>query len=131
MYLLDTHILLWALAEEEQLSMRVREILKAPENQLLVSMASLWEISIKASLGKLSLFAPNANLLAHIEATDFSVLPIHFSHTVVQHSLPFYHKDPFDRLLVAQAISLSCPILSKDKALDSYLAPYPKSPRIW
>jgi len=128
-YLLDTHALLWFLAKDDRLSKKAYGLIEEPNNQILVSIASLWEISIKASLGKLPLKRPYSKMLNDIQATGLDILPITFAHTAIQHNLPLHHRDPFDRLLAAQAIALQCPILSKDKALDPYLNP--QSPRIW
>lgn len=115
--LLDTHVLLWALAEPERLSDRARSAIEARRNTLYVSAASAWEIEIKRSLGKLE--APEAleDALASLGASE---LPIRLAHAEALRALPMHHRDPFDRMLVAQARVESLVLISADPLLACY-----------
>ena len=98
--LLDTHALLWAIGDPERLRDAARSALWDAGNEVLVSVASIWEIGIKRALGKLT--TPD-DLGPHLEAADFDPLPISLEHARVAGSLPMHHRDPFDRMLIAQA----------------------------
>ena len=115
--LLDTHTVLWALGNVAALSPTSRTLLEDPENEPLVSVASLWEIAIKSSLGKLD--APD-EFPAEIDATGFGWLSVAREHAWAVRSLPHHHRDPFDRLLVAQALAERLPLVSNDAQLDAY-----------
>jgi PIN domain nuclease of toxin-antitoxin system len=120
-FLLDTHSLLWFLAGDSNLSERVRRVIENPEHDILASIASLWEIAIKHSLGKLQLAHPFEELFPHhLAVNSIALLAIRLDHVTRIASLPFHHRDPFDRLLVAQALVEEIPILSGDDALDDY-----------
>ena len=119
--LLDTHVLLWAAGEPGKLSPAARRLLNDTANELLFSAASLWEIAIKHSLGR-SVFRVDARLLRRgLLDNGYSELPISSSHVVEVEGLPPIHKDPFDRLLVAQATVEGILLLT----LDSVVARYP------
>ncbi len=115
--LLDTHVLLWALAESPELARDLRRKIADPSNDVLVSAASVWEIAIKKRLGKLD--APD-NLLEVLEASDFSPLSINFVHAAAAGSLPPHHDDPFDRMLIAQAQSEGLILVTADRRLRAY-----------
>jgi len=115
--LLDTHVLLWALAESPELARDLRRKIADPMNDVLVSAASVWEITIKKRLGKLD--APD-NLLEVLEASDFSPLSINFVHAAAAGSLPAHHDDPFDRMLIAQAQSEGLILVTADRRLRAY-----------
>lgn len=115
--LLDTHALIWALEDSDQLSDRARELIVDVENQILVSAASAIEIAIKRSLQKLE--APDDLLLA-IDATGFIPITIDFATAERLASLPLHHRDPFDRLLIAQALTEGVPIVTRDPAFGAY-----------
>ncbi|MCC5850749.1 MAG: type II toxin-antitoxin system VapC family toxin [Verrucomicrobia bacterium] len=117
MYLLDTHTLLWASGQPEQLSNPVREILLDSENVVYVSMVTLWELSIKQSIGKLTL--PEV-FFSRIFETGYSRLDITETHLSRYRALPLFHRDPFDRLLVAQAQSEDLILLSRDAHVQAY-----------
>lgn len=117
--LLDTHALLWWLADRE-LSKAVREAIADPANDVAVSAASAWEISIKRAIGKLS--APD-DLAEQIEAGGFERLPIRIDHAVLAGALPRHHDDPFDRMLLAQAKIESLTIVTRDKRFADYDVP--------
>lgn len=115
--LLDTHLVLWAMQDSSQLSTEARRHLRAAE-AVYVSAASLWEIAIKASVGKLSI--DSGELEEKLSQAGFLPLPITWPHTVELRKLPAHHRDPFDRMLVAQAISEPLRLLTHDAALSAY-----------
>ena len=115
--LLDTHILYWWFYETKKLPRRSEEIIRAAE-AVFVSSASLWEISIKVRLRKMQ-GDPQA-IIAWIEENDFIELPVLFRHAAVVATLPMHHADPFDRLLIAQAISEPLRLLTVDPQLSRY-----------
>jgi PIN domain nuclease of toxin-antitoxin system len=119
-YLLDTHTFLWAITESPDLSVDVIAILENSENQLFLSVASLWEIAIKLSIGKLRLTFPFDELPNKLAEASVSVVDIKFDHLRIVSSLPLVHRDPFDRLMVAQALSENLILLTKDELLKSY-----------
>jgi PIN domain nuclease of toxin-antitoxin system len=114
--LLDTHILLWAMAEPSKLSPKARRMIDRSE--AYVSAASIWEVSIKVALRKLHVNP--SDLLAALEPAGFSLLPISGEHAAAVAELPLHHRDPFDRLLVAQAQLEPMRLLSNDDALRAY-----------
>ena len=119
--LLDTHAFLWFIGGNERLSLRARALIEARENPMFVSVASLWEIAIKNGIGKLDLDRPFAELVPEqLERQQIEVLGIHISHLAELIRLPQHHRDPFDRLIAAQAIVEGLPIISVDPALDAY-----------
>jgi len=119
--LLDTHSFLWFISGNERLSYRARELIEARENSMLVSAAGLWEIAIKHSLGKLTLDEPFADLIPEqLRRQGIGVLGVEVSHLIELVNLPHHHRDPFDRLLVAQARAEKLSIISVDSALDRY-----------
>ena len=119
--LLDTHCWLWMLAQPRRLSPQTRSLLEDPENQLLFSAASSWEIAIKHALGKLPLPMPPAEyVLSRIETSGTTPLAIQHSHALLAGSLPRHHGDPFDRLLIAQAQLEKVPILTADRQFEAY-----------
>jgi PIN domain nuclease of toxin-antitoxin system len=119
--LLDTHAFLWFVTNDSNLSEAALEFVAEPTNEVLVSPASCWEIAIKVSLGKYLLTAPFEEFFREgIEENDMAVLPIDIRHAAVLSSLPMHHKDPFDRMMVSQAIAEQIPIVSRDASLDAY-----------
>ena len=119
--LLDTHALLWFLNNDALLSASGRALIEDPLNQKLVSMATCWEIAIKVGLKKLDLGEPATTFLPReLAANHFDLLGIELRHATFVESLPLHHRDPFDRLLVAQAIIEAIPVVSVDTALDPY-----------
>lgn len=119
--LLDTHALLWFLAGSSKLGERARTFIQDPQNTLFVSPAVLWEISIKDSLGKLILPEPFEQLFpARLDASGFLVLPILVPHIQMHRRLPFHHHDPFDRLIIAQALSDGLTLISCDSQFSAY-----------
>ena len=114
--LLDTHLLLWAVSDPQKLSLATRKRIDACE--VFVSAVSIWEVSIKAALGKLD--ADPAALLAEIEPAGFRLLPVTGEHAAAVARLPTIHNDPFDRMLVAQAKTEPLLLLTNDAALAGY-----------
>jgi PIN domain nuclease of toxin-antitoxin system len=125
--LLDTHALLWFYLGDPQLSAAARLLIEDAANSKLVSPASYWELAIKIGLGKYTLTESYDEFIQHaIFDNGFLILPVEPRHTAALITLPKHHKDPFDRLLVAQAMVEGMPLVSADPALD----PYPIT-RLW
>ena len=118
---LDTHSLLWFIMGDDRLSRKARTVIEDLDNRASISVCSLWEIAFKVSIGKLTLLRPYEELFpAELQKNDIEVLPIRHADLAILPHLPFHHRDPFDRLIVAQAISESIAIVSKDTALQDY-----------
>ncbi len=115
--LLDTHVLLWWLSDDSQLGQLTRKAISDPRNQVYVSAASTWEISIKKSLGKLS--APD-DMDSIVDDEGFEKLPIALFHGDQAGMLPGHHKDPFDRMLIAQAQSEGLVVVTTDQKIARY-----------
>ena len=119
--LLDTHTFLWFIAGSPDLSVAARALIENPANESFLSVASAWEMAINVSLGRLTLAHPVEQLLpAQLAANGIALLPIDLRHTLRVSSLPFHHRDPFDRMLVAQSLVEQMPLVSVDAALDAY-----------
>jgi PIN domain nuclease of toxin-antitoxin system len=119
--LLDTHTFLWFCQDDPSLSALAKALLEDPGHRKLVSVATCWEIAIKAGLGKLALGEPCGTYIPNALArTLFELLPISLAHATAVESLPKHHRDPFDRLLVAQAKIETIPLVSTDLAFDAY-----------
>lgn len=125
--LLDTHLLLWAAGDPDRLSFDARHLIEAQENVLLFSAASLWEIAIKSSLGR-SDFQADARLIRRgLLDNGYIELPIASEHAVAVEGLPDIHKDPFDRMLVAQAMVEGIVLLTADPVVARYPGPIRKA----
>ena len=119
--LLDTHTPLWFIAGSANLSASARGLIEYAANEKFVSAASVWEIAIKVSIGKPALSASFDVLFPHqLEINGFELLPVKIEHASVVAGLPFHHRDPFDRLLLAQAIKEEMTLVSADKNFDDY-----------
>ncbi|MBN1876641.1 MAG: type II toxin-antitoxin system VapC family toxin [Anaerolineae bacterium] len=119
--LLDTHSFLWFTAGSERLSIAARTLIESPTNQSYLSMASLWEMAIKLSIGKLQLVQPFETFITdQIDLNGIEILQIKTDHIIAVASLPFYHRDPFDRLIIAQAQVDGFSIVGADVAFDAY-----------
>ena len=119
--LLDTHTLIWWTGAPERLSERVSSFLADSNNELLLSLASVLEMQIKVQMGKLSLELPLPRLIENQQqANNLQILPIELAHVWALEELPNLHKDPFDRIRIAQAAVEGLPIVSVDRVFDSY-----------
>jgi PIN domain nuclease of toxin-antitoxin system len=119
--LIDTHSLIWYVDQDQLLSRIAHAAITDPANDLLFSAGSLWEIAIKVGLNRLSLSLPYRRWMDKaIIDLDLGILPITLQHADAQASLPHHHRDPFDRLLVAQSLVEGVPVVSADAQLDSY-----------
>lgn len=119
--LLDTHAFLWFIQGNNNLSDAARSFIEDPANQKLISIASLWEIAIKVSIGKLEVEMPMTELVEQqVLGNAFSLLSIAPEHLNELAKLPFHHKDPFDRLIIAQSLSEDMSIVSVDRAFGDY-----------
>ncbi len=119
--LLDTHSLLWYLNDDASLSMVAKSVINDPVNDVLVSIVSLWEIAIKTSLGKLSISQPFAEFIPkQIVENQFDILSISLEHLAQVTILPFHHRDPFDRLLIAQSLIENISIVGRDSVFKTY-----------
>lgn len=119
--LLDTHAFLWWIAADGRLSPRASELIADGSNQVLVSAASAWELVLKSGLGRVEVPMPvDRFFTAQLEANAFLPLPIHMRHALGLERLPDVHRDPFDRILVAQAVAEDLTLVSRDRVLREY-----------
>ena len=120
-FLLDTHSFLWFITGDNNLSNKTKYLITDLSNQVFVSVVSLWEISIKTGPGKLELSHPFEELIPkQLALNEIDQLPINLDHLAELISLPFHHRDPFDRLIIAQAMVEDLPIISKNSAFPAY-----------
>jgi PIN domain nuclease of toxin-antitoxin system len=124
--LLDTHLLLWAAGQPERLSQDARDVLLKPENMLLYSAASLWEIAIKRGLGRADFQVDLRLLRGGLLENGYEELPVRGEHTLALDTLPALHKDPFDRILIAQARVEQVLLVTSDALLLGYGGPIRK-----
>lgn len=119
--LLDTQTFLWIISDAPELSKKAKKAFLDQENDLFLSLASIWEMAIKSSLGKLELKQPLEKFIPmQLQENSIFQLDISFRHVVGVTALPFHHRDPFDRLIISQAIHEKLPVLSSDEAFDAY-----------
>jgi PIN domain nuclease of toxin-antitoxin system len=120
-YLLDTHAFLWAIRSPGEIADRARAILEDPGSELLISIVVPWEIAIKSGIGKLkNAFDLLDDFEGRLSAGGFHILETSIRHVVRSGTLPLHHKDPFDRLLISQALDLDVPIIGCDDIFDRY-----------
>ena len=120
-YLLDTHVMLWFLEDSNELSQKARKILTNGENQLFWSSASYWEITVKISLNELELVSGWQEILTGEKRENrIQDLPIYENHCEPSLTLPWHHRDPFDRLLICQALVEDLTLITKDKNIQRY-----------
>lgn len=120
-FLLDTHALLWYTLNAPELSATAKALIIEKSNEIYVSAISFWEIAIKVSIGKLKLNQPFERFVdTCLHQYQFVTLPIAPQHTTLLVGMPFHHRDPFDRMLIAQSIAETIPIISSDVILDAY-----------
>lgn len=118
--LVDTHVLLWMAAHPERLDEAIRDQLESPANEVLFSAASIWELAIKIQIGRISLGVAPEELAAAAVRRGFTELPVSAAHAAGVARLPLHHRDPFDRLLVAQALHEPARLFTVDRALAAY-----------
>lgn len=119
--LLDSHSFLWFIEGSPQLSIAARSLIADPANVLFLSMASVWEIAIKVSLEKVHIGQPFAQFVPHqLALHSINLLDITLQHAVEVSKLPFHHRDPFDRLIIAQSLVERLPIIGTDGVFDQY-----------
>jgi len=119
--LVDTHTFLWALLKDHRLSARAKQILISGEHELVFSLVSLWEIAVKMKIGKLNTVGSSVTYIRDEMAEyGMELLPIRYEHILELERLPLHHSEPFDRLLIAQAVAESLPILTHDEKFPLY-----------
>jgi PIN domain nuclease of toxin-antitoxin system len=120
-YLLDSHTFLWWDSRSHLLSYKAKQVCDDPSNTLFVSIASVWEIQIKAQLGKLTLALPLADMIqTQVSQNNLLILPLQLVHVYALASLPGHHRDPFDRLIIAQAIHENLTLITSDVQIAQY-----------
>ena len=125
--LLDTQVFLFALSSPDLIPSKTRKLLSNEKHSLYLSLASIWEMSIKSSLGKLKLKAPLKEIIqTAVKESGLKILQIHAEHIYFVEALPFHHKDPFDRIILAQSLIEKTPLVSSDAVFDLYDAQ-----RVW
>lgn len=121
--LLDTHVFIWFLNGDPQLSKTLKDLISDVSNKCFISIASIWEIAIKMSLKKLELQGSFPQINEFINQNDFEILPITFDHLQVLLKLEFHHRDPFDRIIIAQALNENITLATKDPGFIKYNVP--------
>ena len=124
--LLDTHTYIWFSANKPELSGIVRKMVEDSQNNSYISIASLWEMSIKISLCKLSIDKDFKEVIKDLTESGIEILPISFEHVLKSSTLPFHHRDPFDRIIIAQSMCEAMKLLSADTIFDDYT-----NERVW
>ena len=118
--LIDTHTFLWFVRNDISLTKTARELLEDTKVEVLISIASIWEMSIKTAINKLTIDGGFAQVQNDLTLNSFEILPINFDHTLRQNQLPFHHRDPFDRMIAAQALVENIDLISVDPVFDAY-----------
>ncbi|WP_310485575.1 type II toxin-antitoxin system VapC family toxin [Chamaesiphon sp. VAR_48_metabat_403] len=120
--LLDTHVLIWLVEGSDNLSQSAKQAIEDEQNSLYLSIASLWEMTIKMSLGKLQLGISLDRIVeSYLLPTSIEILPINLNHLLILRDLPLHHRDPFDRILISQAQSEELTLVSADRLFSDYL----------
>ncbi len=119
-YLVDTHTLIWSFENNKKLPQTTKNIIDDTNNDIFVSIASLWEMAIKISIGKLDLSVSLTQLTKDVALKNIQILPVNSSHVLKVENLPFHHKDPFDRIIIAQSLTENITLISVDGVFDSY-----------
>lgn len=118
--LLDTHVALWAITDHPDLSVRSRQLIGSPDNDIWVSTASLWEISIKRALGRGNMPITCKEAIEYFKQSGYSLLSIDPIHAAIVEELPLHHNDPFDRILVAQSLAEPMRLMTHDRMVALY-----------
>jgi PIN domain nuclease of toxin-antitoxin system len=118
--LLDTHIVIWFITNDDKLSKKVKNLIEDPKNKCFVSIASYWELSIKYSLGRLNLNSTIEEIFNIIEKSGFDILPVTLNHIIQLSKLEHFHNDPFDRLMISQSIIEKLHLVSNDNYFPAY-----------
>ena len=119
-YLLDTNALLWSMEKSSLLAEKARKAIINPNNDIYLSIASLWEIAIKLSIGKLALTQTLDDIIDETDEQDYAILPISLAAVRLVRTLPYHHRDPFDRVITAQALADDLSVVTSDEKFDSY-----------
>ena len=118
--LLDTHTMIWFFEGSGEISQSARNAIENDDNTCFISIASIWEVAIKLSIQKLQMNIPYDRLSSLIRENSFELIPVRFEHTKELITMPFHHKDPFDRLIIAQSIIEKMPVVSRDNSFKHY-----------
>jgi PIN domain nuclease of toxin-antitoxin system len=118
--LLDTHVALWAIADSPKLPQRARDLIQAPKTTVWVSAASIWEIAIKCGMGRGDMPVSGQDAARYFQESGYRFLPIDVEHALAVESLPAHHQDPFDRILVAQALVEPMRLMTHDPLVARY-----------
>lgn len=119
-YLLDTHTFMWFVTDAPELSKKARNLMEQDDANLFLSIASVWEMAIKKSLGKLEIYNNFSTVTQDLTDNDIELLPIKYEHTAIINRIPFHHKDPFDRMIIAQALFENMDVIGVDERFDEY-----------
>lgn len=119
-YLLDSHVVVWAMRDPERLSRKAHRLCEDSATQRVISAAALWELAIKASIGAITIRDADVTLAAWVATLDARVLPVEASHAYAMYGLPMLHKDPFDRMMVAQAKLEDMVLVTNDERVHQY-----------
>lgn len=120
-YIIDTHTLLWYWSGDSRLSLKAKDLLEQKENQILLSVASLWEMAVKISINKLTLPVSFADVKYKLAEDSIELLQIQAEDAEILAALPFHHRDPFDRMIIAQAQHHQIPVIGIDEIFKNYL----------
>ncbi len=118
--LIDTHAIIWFITDDKKLPSKTKQLIEDRKNNCFISLATFWEIAIKYSIGRLDLNADLEKIFQIIEDTGFEILPISTTHILENATLEFHHQDPFDRLIIAQALIENLTVVSKDNQFKKY-----------
>ena len=119
-FLIDTHTFIWLIDDDPKLSTIYKSLIEDVDNEIFISITSLWEMAIKISIGKLKVAGVLQQMIEELTVRNIQILPINPSHVLKVETLPFHHKDPFDRIIAAQCLVENITVISADKILDEY-----------
>jgi PIN domain nuclease of toxin-antitoxin system len=119
-FLIDTHTFIWLIDDDPKLSNTCKSLIEDIDNEIFISIASLWEMAIKISIGKLKVAGVLQQMIEELSVRNIQILPINPSHVLKVETLPFHHKDPFDRIIAAQCLVENITAISIDEILDEY-----------